>query len=127
MGLDAERIAVRVALGYVGYHFPLRDHYESDRWMYGNAHDKLVDSGDWREKIDLTQHRYMREDVEYGLAFLVSVARWAGVDAPVAAGLLAQGGAVCGADFEQGPRTLGALGLQGLERAQISRLLREGL
>ena len=34
-------------------------------------------------------HRYMREDVAYGLAFLVSVARWAGVAAPVARGLLA--------------------------------------
>ena len=73
--LDEERIAVREALGYPPYHFPLRDHYTTDRWMYGNAHDKLTDSGDWREHIDLTQHRYMREDVEYGLAFLVSVAR----------------------------------------------------
>ncbi|MEO7403763.1 MAG: NAD/NADP octopine/nopaline dehydrogenase family protein, partial [Burkholderiales bacterium] len=39
--LDSERIAVRDALGYKPYHFPLRDHYTSDRWMYGDAHDKL--------------------------------------------------------------------------------------
>ena len=125
--LDGERMAVREALGYGGYHFPLRDHYESDRWMYGNAHDKLVDSGDWREKIDLTTHRYMREDVEYGLAFLVSVARWAGVAVPVAEGLLAMGGAVCGADFMRGPRTLQALGLDTLDAAGMQRLLKEGL
>lgn len=125
--LDAERVAVREALGYGGYHFPLRDHYESDRWMYGNAHDKLVDSGDWREKIDLTSHRYMREDVEYGLAFLVSVARWAGVPAPVAEGLLAMGGAVCGTDFTRGPRTLHALGLDTLDKAGLGRLLKDGL
>jgi opine dehydrogenase len=125
--LDGERMAVREALGYGGYHFPLRDHYESDRWMYGNAHDKLVDSGDWREKIDLTIHRYMREDVEYGLAFLVSVARWAGVAAPVAEGLLAMGGAVCGADFTRSPRTLHSLGLDTLDRAGMKRLLKEGL
>ncbi len=125
--LDGERMAVREALGYGGYHFPLRDHYESDRWMYGNAHDKLVDSGDWREKIDLTTHRYMREDVEYGLAFLVSVARWAGVPVPVAEGLLAMGGAVCGADFMRGPRTLQALGLDTLDVAGMQRLLKEGL
>jgi opine dehydrogenase len=125
--LDGERMAVREALGYGGYHFPLRDHYESDRWMYGNAHDKLVDSGDWREKIDLTTHRYMREDVEYGLAFLVSVARWAGVPAPVAGGLLAMGGAVCDSDFTRSPRTLHSLGLDALDRDGMRQLLKDGL
>jgi opine dehydrogenase len=124
--LDAERIAVREALGYRPYHFPLRDHYTTDRWMYGDAHDRLTESGDWREKIELTSHRYMREDVEYGLAFLVSVAEWAGVPCPVARGLLALGSAVCGTDFRRGPRTLEALGLAGLDRAGMRRLLDEG-
>jgi opine dehydrogenase len=125
--LDDERIAVREALGYRPYHFPLRDHYTTDRWMYGDAHDRLTESGDWREKIELTTHRYMREDVEYGLAFLVSVAEWAGVPCPVARGLLAIGSAVCGADFRRGPRTLEALGLDAFDRTAMQRLLREGL
>ena len=125
--LDDERIAVREALGYRPYHFPLRDHYTTDRWMYGDAHDRLTESGDWRERIDLTTHRYMREDVEYGLAFLVSVAEWAGVPCPVARGLLAIGSAVCGADFRRGPRTLEALGLAALDRAAMRRLLDAGL
>jgi opine dehydrogenase len=126
--LDAERVALREALGYGPPHFPLADHYESDRWMYGNlAHDKLVGSGDWRERIDLTGHRYMREDVAYGLAFLVSLAAWAGLSCPVARGLLAIGSAVCGADFAAGPRTLPALGLDRLDRAGLRRLLAEGV
>jgi opine dehydrogenase len=126
--LDAERIAVREALGYRPYHFPLRDHYTTDRWMYGDAHDRLTRSGDWRERIVLTEHRYMREDVEYGLAFLVSVAEWAGVPCPVASGLLALGAAVCGADFRRdSPRTLEALGLAGLDRDAMRRLLEAGL
>lgn len=124
--LDAERIAVREALGYGAPHFPLSDHYHTDRWMYGNAHDKLVDSGDWREHIDLASHRYMREDVAYGLAFLVSVADWASVPCPVARGLLAIGGAIVGDDLSRGPRTLGALGLAGLDRAAMRRLLERG-
>src|SRR5690606_32411741 len=95
-------------------------------WMYGNAHDKLVDSGDWREHIDLASHRYMREDVAYGLAFLASVADWAGVPCPVARGLLAIGGAIVGDDLSRGPRTLGALGLAGLDRAAMRRLLERG-
>jgi opine dehydrogenase len=126
--LDAERIAVREALGYRPYHFPLRDHYTTDHWMYGDAHDRLTESGDWRERIVLTEHRYMREDVEYGLAFLVSVADWAGVACPVANGLLAVGSAVCGTDFRRAsPRTLESLGLAGLDRDAMRRLLEEGL
>jgi opine dehydrogenase len=126
--LDAERMAVREALGYGPPHYPLRDHYTSDRWMYGNlAHDKLVDSGDWKEKLDLTRHRYMREDVGYGLAFLVSVCEWAGVPCPVARGLLAIGSAVTGEDYYNGPRTLRSLELDGLSREQMRALLQDGL
>jgi len=124
--LDAERIAVRKALGYTGEHFPLSDHYNNDRWMYGDAHNRLVDSGDWREHIVLTEHRYMTEDIHYGLAFLVSVADWAGVPAPVATGLLAIASAVCSKDLRQGRRTLEALGLAGLTRAGMASLLVQG-
>lgn len=125
--LDQERIAVREALGYAPYHFPLRDHYETDQWMYGDAHKALVDSGDWREDIDLTSHRYMREDLAMGLGFLVSVAEWAGVPTPIAAGLLAMGSAICGSNFRNGDRTLEALKLASLERTELMRLLNSGL
>ena len=124
--LDAERIAVRQALGYTGEHFPLSDHYNNDRWMYGDAHKRLVDSGDWRERIVLTGHRYMTEDIHYGLAFLASVADWAGVPAPVATGLLAVASAVCGKELRRGSRTLEALGLAGLTRAGMATLLARG-
>jgi len=127
--LDAERIAARVALGYAAPHFPLADHYREDgeEWMYGRrVHVKLTDSGDWKERIVLTEHRYMREDVAMGLAFLVSVCDWAGVPCPVAKGLLALGGAVLGRDLRQGERTLEALGLARLSRDGMRRLLREG-
>jgi hypothetical protein len=78
--LDAERIALREMLACAPPHFPLADHYTSERWMYGDAHQKLADSGDWREHIDLRTHRYMVEDTVLGLAFVVSVALWAGCD-----------------------------------------------
>jgi opine dehydrogenase len=124
--LDRERIAIREALGYLGEHFPLRDHYTSDRWMYGDAHKRLVDSGDWRERIVLTEHRYMTEDVHVGLAFLVSVADWAGVPAPLASGLLAIGGAISGRDLRRGERTLEAMGLAALSRSEMAALLADG-
>lgn len=124
--LDEERIALREALGLPAPHYPLADHYTSDRWMYGDAHKRLVDSGDWREHIDLHTHRYMTEDVVLGLAFLVSVARWTGFRAPVAEGLLAIGGAILGRDLTRGGRTLEALGLAQNSREQLAKVLYEG-
>ena len=121
--LDAERIEIREALGLRAPHFPLADHYTSDRWMYGDAHKKLVKSGDWREKIELHNHRYMTEDVVLGLAFLVSVARWTHVLAPIAEGLLAIGGAILGKDLLRGERTLEALGLAQCSHEELFRLL----
>jgi opine dehydrogenase len=120
--LDAERIAARVALGYRAPHFPLADHYkgEGDEWMYGRkVHKKLTDSNDWRERIVLGEHRYMREDVEHGLAFLVSVCEWADVPCPVARGLLALGSAVVGKDLRLEGRTLENLGLARLSREEM--------
>ena len=121
--LDLERIALREALGFGAPHYPLKDHYTSDRWMYGDAHKKLVKSGDWREPVPLREHRYMTEDVVFGLAFLVSVARWAKVPAPIAEGLLAIAGGILGKDLAQGERTLRALGLESLSREELLKRL----
>ncbi len=124
--LDRERIAVREALGYPAPHYPLADHYTSDRWMYGDAHRQLVKSGDWRERIDLGTHRYVTEDTALGLAFLASVARWAQVDAPIAHGLLAITGGFLGRDLRRGERTLDALGLSDLTRESLVQRLHDG-
>ncbi|HSA89572.1 MAG TPA: NAD/NADP octopine/nopaline dehydrogenase family protein [Burkholderiales bacterium] len=128
--LDAERVAAREALGYRPPHFRLADHYRADgeEWMYGRrVHKKLTDSGDWRERIVLTEHRYMLEDVAFGLAFLVSVCDWAGVACPVARGLLALGSAVLGRDLRKTGRTLENLGLAKYSRQEMTALLKEGL
>ena len=124
--LDLERIALREALGHAAPHYPLADHYRNDQWMYGDAHRQLQQSGDWREHIELHTHRYVTEDTELGLAFLASVARWAGVDAPVAHGLLAIVGGFLGRDLRRGERTLEALGLAALSRVQLQQMLHAG-
>ncbi len=96
--------------------------------MYGrDAKSRLIESGNWREPIDVRTHRYVREDIACGLAFLVSVARYAGVPAPVAGGLLALASAMLTEDLAaSGGRTLEALGLAALSRAQLSALLETG-
>ena len=128
--LDAERIAAREALGYRAPHFPLADHYraDGDEWMYGRrVHEKLTRSKDWSERIALSAHRYMLEDVEQGLAFLVSVCDWAGVPCPLAKSFLAIGSAIVGRDLRRTGRTLEALGLARLSRAEMQALLEDGL
>lgn len=127
--LDAERIAVREGLGYGSPHFPLAHHYatEGEQWMYGRgSHDRLTDSGDWRERIVLGEHRYMREDLRLGLSLLVSIAELTGVATPLANAFLAIGGAICGEDFMKNGRSLAALGLGGFSRDRLQTLLRDG-
>jgi opine dehydrogenase len=127
--LDGERIAIREALGYGPPHFALANHYARDgeEWMYGRgSHDRLTASGDWREKIVLAHHRYMLEDVRIGLSLLASVGQLAGVATPLIHAFLAIGSAICGEDFRREGRTLGTLGLDGLDRQALQKLLTEG-
>jgi opine dehydrogenase len=127
--LDAERVVVREGFGYRGPHFPLAHHYatEGEQWMYGRgSHNRLTDSGDWRERIVLSEHRYMREDLRLGLSFLVSAAELAEVAVPLAKSFLTIGGAICGEDFMKSGRTLASLCLGHLDRDQLQTLLREG-
>jgi opine dehydrogenase len=127
--LDAERIAIREALGYGAPHFPLADHYSRDGepWMYArDAHEQLTDSGDWSERLNLVEHRYMLEDLRLGLSFFASVAGLAGVQAPLVRAFLAIGSAVTGEDFALTGRTLCSLGLDHLDRPALQSHLAEG-
>jgi opine dehydrogenase len=127
---DAERIAVREALGYPAPHWTLAEYYgeaAEKRSMYGaRAHVTLTGSGDWREKIDLRTHRYMREDIQLGLVLMASIGRLAGVAMPVTDGLLALASAVTGEDLFANGRSLANLGLGGLSEAGLATLLRDG-
>ncbi|WP_102346646.1 NAD/NADP-dependent octopine/nopaline dehydrogenase family protein [Bacillus sp. Marseille-P3661] len=128
--LDAERIAIREALGYSAPHFPLADHYnpEGEEWMYGNgAHEKLVDGKDWFEGLDLQNHRYMREDIACGLAFLVSLGDWLKIPTPTATGLLAIASGIVSENLRKNGRTIENLGLDHLSQAQMKTLLQAGI
>jgi opine dehydrogenase len=121
---------VRSALGYPAPHWTLAEYYGEGvekRSMYGpSAHGKLTDSGDWREKIDLRTHRYMREDIQLGLVLIASIGRLAGVPMPVTDGLLALASAVTGEDLFANGRSLASLGLGGMSRDELAAMLREG-
>ncbi|HEY1747735.1 MAG TPA: NAD/NADP octopine/nopaline dehydrogenase family protein, partial [Xanthobacteraceae bacterium] len=86
-----------------------------------------TDSGDWRENIVLTQHRYMLEDVRFGLSFLASAGGYAGVAAPLARAFLAIGSAICGEDFMVTGRTFENLGIGDLDAGALKKMLVAGL
>jgi opine dehydrogenase len=95
--------------------------------MYGRAaHERLTDSGDWRERIELTSHRYMLEDVALGLSLFASVGRWSGRPMRIGEGLLAIGSAIVGRDLYRTGRTLENLGLASMSRESLAEALHEG-
>jgi len=127
---DEERIAVRRSLGFKSHHYPFSDHYDQESenpWMYGRkAHTDLVKSESWRESLDFN-HRYIQEDVKCNLALITSIGKFAGTEMPIANSLLTLLGAIVGEDFRKTGRTLETLGLGGLEKEKMERLLLEGL
>ena len=90
--------------------------------MYGRgSHDKLIDSGDWRENIDLHRHRYMRGGCR-ARAVVPRLGRRVGRRRRAArARFLAIGSAICGENFAADRRTLASLGLGHLDATPASR------
>ena len=127
--MERRRRSNREAFDYGPPHFPLANHYarEGEEWMYGRgSHDKLTDSGDWREHIVLTKHRYMLEDVRFGLSFLVSAGARAGVATPLAHAFMAIGSAICAEDFMLSGRTFQSFSLGDLNLPALNKILAEG-
>ena len=68
-------------------------------------------------------HRYLTEDVGYGLVFLADLAARLGVPTPVMEALITTASVVLARDFrDEGKRTLSTLGLDGMTREQLSAL-----
>jgi opine dehydrogenase len=68
-------------------------------------------------------HRYLTEDVGYGLVFLTDLARHLGVRTPVMDSVIAVASVVLARDFRgEGRRTLATLGLADLSPAELAAL-----
>jgi opine dehydrogenase len=128
--LDEERIAVRKAFGFKANHYPLEDYYNEasvNEWMYPRVSKKLLmESGLWHEKIDY-KHRYVREDIGCGLAFLISAADYIGTHVPIARALIHLAGAIAETDFMEIGRTFKSLGLSEMSVSNLGKFLKEGL
>jgi opine dehydrogenase len=67
--------------------------------------------------------RYITEDLPFGLVPRSALGRVAGVPTPVIDGIVSIGSVVCREDYWRTGRTLKTLGLAGLKKEQIRRVV----
>jgi len=127
--VDAERVAARQGWGYPAPHYEIATYYDDARaaeGLYGTgAKAKLLASGLWSEIVTM-QHRYVTEDVAFGLALFESAGRAAGVDTPGVSGLLLTFRALLGRELSGRGRALEHLGLGDFSRREIRGFLDQG-
>ncbi|MBM4296728.1 MAG: hypothetical protein FJ143_03210 [Deltaproteobacteria bacterium] len=71
-------------------------------------------------------HRYIREDVGYGLVPMAEIGKLVGVKTPVMDALIALASTALGVDFRSEGLTLEKMGLAGLKQVELSRVLENG-
>ena len=127
--IDAERVATRKGWDYPAPHYELATYYDEPRaaeGLYGaGAKAKLLASGLWSEIVTM-EHRYVTEDVAFGLTLFESAARAAGVDTPAVSGLLLTFRALLGRELSGRGRALEHLGLGDFSRREIRGFLVQG-
>ncbi len=108
--LDAERVAIRERLGYGPPHWPLMAYYADADWFYGpGAFSRVQRTSVWRERLAF-EHRYLTEDVAYGLALWASLGRAARLPMPLTEAFIALASVLAGRDLYATGRTLESLG-----------------
>jgi len=130
--LEAERRAVAAALG-----IRTVDFYEIF-WRAGytteaaaqtrSAYRCLQESAPnrWVKGPKSLDHRYIHEDVGYGLVPMAAFGRLAGVPTPVMDALIELASVVNGLDYRREGLTLARMGLEGVALPELERFLLEG-
>ncbi len=94
----------------------------------GTAHTAFQKSPEhrWSKGPKSLDHRYMHEDVGYGLVGMANLARFAGVKTPLMDALIALASALNGIDYMLQGLTLEKMGLEGKKREELKEFLFEG-
>jgi opine dehydrogenase len=131
--LDLERIAIAEAASISTRPFVQVFHemgYTSARAAEtGSAHVALQQSAPnrWVKGPPSLDHRYLHEDVGWGLVPWSEVGRAVGVSTPLMDALIRVGGVLNGRDYRAEGLTLERLGLEGVDFADLDAYLREGI
>jgi opine dehydrogenase len=122
--VDGERLAIADALGVTILSEPalgVRQGYMRDE-NYSTGYSKAPGFLGIRAQSQL-DHRYLTEDVGYGLVFLTDLAERLGVPTPVMDAVIAIASVVLARDFRaEGARTLSSLGLDSMSPDELAAL-----
>ncbi|MFC1821617.1 NAD/NADP octopine/nopaline dehydrogenase family protein, partial [Thermodesulfobacteriota bacterium] len=125
--VDDERIAVRKALGYDEPHFRQDTYYDpalAGQGLFGNAaQDLVLESGLWQERISL-EHRYLDEDVPYGLRLITDIGRVAGVPTPATDAVIHIASILRQSKLSSPDRNLALIGIEGLDSVAVRAKLK---
>jgi opine dehydrogenase len=131
--LDRERIAVAEAAGvptkpFVQV-FQEMGYTTEDAARVGTAHAALQQSAPnrWIRGPKSLDHRYLHEDVGWGLVPWSELGRTLGVATPVMDALITLGSALNGRDYRAEGLTLERLGLAGKRPDELAAYLRDGI
>jgi opine dehydrogenase len=126
--LDEERMALLRALGYPAQSEPVTSVAQG----YAESEDYLKCYSQGSGYIgfaspDTLDNRYFHEDIGIGLVMFCSLGELLGVPTPTCRAIVQMGSVITGIDyFAQAPRTLKALGLDGLTVAELKSYLHTG-
>lgn len=129
--MDRERLEIGMAYGLMG----LRDIFTQDLGWYShqgargrNVHDTHVTNPiyRWSKAPDTLDHRYVTEDVPYGLVLMEDLARLGGVRCPTITSMINLFNAISDRDLRESGRTLKSLGLQEMSPEDIRDLVDRG-
>jgi opine dehydrogenase len=131
-GIDAERLAVARALGVPARPFLEAFHAAGlttrEAMLSGSVARACRDSAPnaTLKSPSSLDHRYVHEDVGYGLVPMAALARLAGVATPVIDAHVALFSLATGIDYAATGLTLEKLGVAGLAPADLARFVRDG-
>ena len=128
--LDAERLAVARAFGHEL--LPLGAEMQKYGTVEATVKDPndlvvAISGGEMNQRLkapDSLTHRYYLEDFGHGLVPFIALAKAAAVATPTASALLELGIGLTGIDFRSQGRTAETMGIAGLDREQLLRLVR---
>lgn len=123
-GVDAERLAIADALGVPILSEPavgvVQGYMTEENYSTGYSQAPGFLGIGAPGQLD---HRYLTEDIGYGLVLLTDLARTLGVPTPTMDAVIQLGSVVLGRDFRaEGARTLAGLGLAGLTASELAAL-----
>ncbi|MEW6048919.1 MAG: NAD/NADP octopine/nopaline dehydrogenase family protein, partial [Bacillota bacterium] len=128
--LDRERLSLGKALGLSN----MRSLRDQDIAWYGhqgvfgnNVHETSVNNPiyRWSKAPSILDHRYLTEDVPYGLVPVESLGRWAKVKTTVTSALIDLACVVLERDLRAAGRTLERLGLSFATLEELRRVVDE--